>query len=169
MIGLMAWSADMTRMPYRIRSEHLSRFVLRCDLVEACYEAGGDPAPLRGAQAPIFAARTITDHAAPWRSVSEPQMPTGAGVTFMQSNGATTPASSVCLAIQTSVNKSQRVSRASPMSIHTLGRLPLSNGRILVAAPARKPLAAPPRRRRSKLFYHHGRQLSRSARGQSCR
>jgi polyhydroxyalkanoate synthase len=58
MIGLMAWNADATRMPYRMHSEYLRHFFLNNDLAESRYEVGGRPVSLRDIHIPIFAVRT---------------------------------------------------------------------------------------------------------------
>lgn len=87
MIGLMAWNADTTRMPYCMHSEYLRRFFLHNDLAEGRYEAGGKAVSLRDIRLPIFAVSTIKDHVAPRRSVYKIQMLTDADVTFVLSNG----------------------------------------------------------------------------------
>ena len=66
---------------------------------------------------PLFAVSTIADQVAPWRSVYKIQMLTEADVTFVLSNGATTPASSTRLATQTAITRSRLTRRSSVTSI----------------------------------------------------
>lgn len=87
MIDLMAWNADTTRMPYRMHSEYLRHLFLDNDLAESRYEVEGRPVSLRDIRIPVFAASTIADHVAPWRSVYKIQMLTDADVTFVLSSG----------------------------------------------------------------------------------
>src|SRR5262249_24419409 len=58
---LMAWNADLTRMPYRMHSEYLRRLFLRNDLATGRYVAGDRPVWLGDIRVPCFAIGTIAD------------------------------------------------------------------------------------------------------------
>ncbi|MFC2967887.1 PHA/PHB synthase family protein [Acidimangrovimonas pyrenivorans] len=66
---LGAWSADATRMPYRMHSEYLRHMFLNDDLAEGRLEAGGETVFLPDIRVPVFAVATEHDHIAPWHSV----------------------------------------------------------------------------------------------------
>nr|WP_242469201.1 alpha/beta fold hydrolase [Halorhodospira halochloris] len=68
-IDLMAWNADLTRLPYRMHSEYLRWLFLNNDFVEDRYDVGGQPIHIGDIQVPTFAIGTEKDHIAPWRSV----------------------------------------------------------------------------------------------------
>ena len=66
---LMAWNADLTRMPYRMHSEYLRRLFLRNDLATGRYVVDDRPVWFGDIRVPCFAVGTVADHVAPWRSV----------------------------------------------------------------------------------------------------
>ncbi|MFA7666829.1 MAG: hypothetical protein WCY32_11990, partial [Burkholderiaceae bacterium] len=51
---LMAWNADVTRMPYRMHSEYLRRLYLGNDLAEGRYRVGGKPVAIADIEVPMF-------------------------------------------------------------------------------------------------------------------
>lgn len=87
MIDLMAWNADVTRMPYRMHSEYLRKLFLDNDLAEGRFEAAGRAVALSDVRAPIFAVATERDHVAPWRSAFKIHLLTETDVTFLLTSG----------------------------------------------------------------------------------
>jgi polyhydroxyalkanoate synthase subunit PhaC len=66
---LMAWNADLTRMPYRMHSEYLRQLFLNNELANGHYQVAGRPVVIQDIKAPMFVVSTTTDHVAPWKSV----------------------------------------------------------------------------------------------------
>ena len=84
---LMAWNADVTRMPYRMHSEYLRRLYLGNDLAEGRYRVGGRPVALADIEVPMFIVGTVRDHVAPWPSVYKMHLLTDAELTFVLTSG----------------------------------------------------------------------------------
>lgn len=84
---LMAWNADLTRMPYRMHSEYLRRLFLRNDLATGRYVVGDRPIWFGDIRVPCFAVGTVMDHVAPWRSVYKIHLQESREVTFVLTGG----------------------------------------------------------------------------------
>ncbi|MBT9594846.1 MAG: polyhydroxyalkanoic acid synthase [Vitreoscilla sp.] len=84
---LMAWNADVTRMPAAMHGEYLRRCYLRNELAEGRYPVQGHPVALSDIQVPMFVVGTETDHVAPWRSVYQIHRLCAAEITFVLTSG----------------------------------------------------------------------------------
>jgi polyhydroxyalkanoate synthase len=87
MTDLMAWNADVIRMPYRMHSEYLRQLFLNNKLAEGHLLAAGKPVTLADIRVPIFAVGTEWDHGAPWRSTYKINLQVEADVTYLLTNG----------------------------------------------------------------------------------
>ena len=84
---LMAWNADVTRMPAAMHSEYLRRCYLHNELAESRYPVEGRPVSLADVRLPIFLVGTEKDHVSPWRSVYKLHLLTDTELTFALTNG----------------------------------------------------------------------------------
>ncbi len=87
MNDLMAWNADLTRMPYRMHSEYLHQLFLRNDLAEGRFKVEGRPVSVTDLQIPSFAVGTLADHVAPWHSVYKLHLVPSNELTFVLTSG----------------------------------------------------------------------------------
>lgn len=87
MNDLMAWNADLTRMPYRMHSEYLRHLFLDNDLAEGRFTVGDRPVALADIRTPIFAVGTTRDHVAPWHSTYKIHLLTDTEVTYALTSG----------------------------------------------------------------------------------
>ena len=84
---LMAWNADVTRMPARMHTQYLRSMYLHNELAEGRYLVRGKPVALPDLRLPVFCVGTVTDHVAPWRSVFKLHLLCPAEITFVLTSG----------------------------------------------------------------------------------
>lgn len=84
---MMAWNADVTRLPARMHGEYLHRFFLENALAEGEYEVEGEPVSLLDIRQPMFVVGTVRDQVSPWHSVYKVLRQTRSEVTFLLASG----------------------------------------------------------------------------------
>ncbi|MFZ5520801.1 MAG: PHA/PHB synthase family protein [Pseudomonadota bacterium] len=84
---LMAWNADVTRMPATMHSQYLRQLFLHNDLAEGRYQVDGRAVSLRDLRMPMFVVGTEKDHVCPWQSVHKIHRLVEAPVTFVLASG----------------------------------------------------------------------------------
>lgn len=84
---LMAWNADVTRLPAAMHSEYLRKLYLHNQLAEGRFEVEGQPVSLGDIRLPMFAVGTLRDHVSPWPSVYKLHRLTETELTFVLTSG----------------------------------------------------------------------------------
>ncbi len=84
---ILAWSADATRMPYRMYSEYWRRIVLGDELSQGRYEVSGRAVSIGDISMPVFCVATTDDHVAPWKSVYKLHYLAETALTFVLTSG----------------------------------------------------------------------------------
>jgi len=84
---LMAWNADVTRMPATMHSQYLNSLFIRNDLAQDKYLVEGRAVSLSDLRMPLFAVATEKDHVSPWRSVHKLHRLTNTDLTFLLTSG----------------------------------------------------------------------------------
>jgi len=84
---LMAWNADLTRLPAVMHSQYLRRMYLANELAEGRYAYAGQILSLADISVPLFVVGTEKDHVSPWRSVFKIHRLVSGEVTFVLTSG----------------------------------------------------------------------------------
>ena len=84
---LMAWNADVTRLPAVMHSQYLRHMYLGNDLAAGRHTLEGEAVSLHDITVPVFAIGTVKDHVSPWRSVFKLHQLTDTDVTFVLTSG----------------------------------------------------------------------------------
>jgi polyhydroxyalkanoate synthase len=84
---LMAWNADVTRMPATMHSEYLNSLFMKNELAEGRYLVEGHAVSLMDLRMPLFAVGTEKDHVSPWHSVYKLHRLTETELTFVLTSG----------------------------------------------------------------------------------
>lgn len=84
---MMAWNADVTRLPARMHGEYLNQFFLQNALADGDYLVEGQPVSLLDIRVPVFVVGTVRDTVSPWPSVYKIHRLTRTEVTFLLVSG----------------------------------------------------------------------------------
>lgn len=84
---LMAWNADVTRLPATMHSQYLRRFYLDNALASGRLKFEGHTVHLRDLRLPLFVVGTEKDHVSPWKSVFKIHQLAGGDVRFVLTRG----------------------------------------------------------------------------------
>ncbi len=84
---LVAWNADVTRLPATMHGQYLRKLYLHNELANGKYSYRGNPISLRDIQLPLFVVGTEKDHVSPWKSVYKIHQLVSGDVTFVLTNG----------------------------------------------------------------------------------
>jgi len=84
---LMAWNADVTRLPARMHIEYLRSLYLENGLTEGRFRVTGRPVALDDVKLPMFVIGTERDHVAPWQSVFKLHLLNDGELTFVLTSG----------------------------------------------------------------------------------
>jgi polyhydroxyalkanoate synthase subunit PhaC len=84
---LMAWNADLTRMPAVMHSEYLRRCYLKNQIAQGRFPVEGKAVSLSDIELPMFVVGTEKDHVSPWPSVYKIHHLADAPITFVLTSG----------------------------------------------------------------------------------
>jgi len=84
---LMAWNADVTRMPATMHGEYLTHLFLQNELAEGRYEVDGEAISLQDIRVPMLVVGTEKDHVSPWKSVYKIHRLAETELTFVLASG----------------------------------------------------------------------------------
>lgn len=84
---MMAWNADVTRLPARMHGEYLHQFFLENALAEGQYQVEGATVSLSDIRLPMFVVGTVRDQVSPWMSVYKIIRLTRTEVCFLLASG----------------------------------------------------------------------------------
>lgn len=84
---MMAWNADVTRLPERMHGEYLHQFFLENALAQGKYKVEQKPVALQDIRQPMFVVGTVRDQVSPWRSVYKILRMVRTEVSFLLASG----------------------------------------------------------------------------------
>jgi polyhydroxyalkanoate synthase len=84
---LMAWNADVTRMPARMHREYLAALYLNNSLAHSSYRVEGQAVSVADIRLPVFMVGAERDHVSPWPSVYKLHHLCDGEITFVLTSG----------------------------------------------------------------------------------